>query len=154
VRWSGGLHFDAVSGLGGALAIDGDDGVPGTRPSEALLAALGACSGSDVASILAKKRQPLTGYEVVVRGTQRGEHPRSFATIDVLHVVNGEGVDPEALRRSVELSATRYCVVSAQLSSGDVVIRHRCRLGDGPLVDVVETGPQGRIVVHPGAPEV
>jgi putative redox protein len=123
--------------------------VPGARPSEALLAALAGCGASDVASILAKKRQPVTGYEVVVRGTQRGEHPRSFAAIDVLHHVTGDGVDLEAVRRSVELSATRYCVVNAQLSSGDVVIRHRCRVGDGPEVEVAETGPHGRIVVHP-----
>jgi putative redox protein len=148
VRWGGGLHFDAVTGLGGSLPIDGDDGVAGTRASEALLAALGACAGSDVASILVKKRQPLTSYEVLVRGVQGDEHPRVFETIDVLHVVTGDGVDPEAVRRSVELSATRYCVVTAQLSSGDVVMRHRCRFGDGPEVDVALTGPHGRIVVH------
>jgi len=63
-------------------------------------------------------------------------------------VVTGEGVDLEAVRRSIELSATRYCPVTAQLSSGDVVFRHRCRLADGPEVDVAETGPHGRIVVH------
>jgi putative redox protein len=130
------------------VAIDGDDGVPGTRASEAVLVALGACAGSDVASILAKKRQPVTGYEVLVRGTQADEHPKVFEAIDVLHVVTGEGVDLDALRRSIELSATRYCPVTAQLSSGDVVIRHRYRLGDGPEVDVAQTGPQGRVVVH------
>jgi len=153
VRWGGGLHFDAVTGLGGSLSIDGDDGVAGTRASEAMLAALGACAGSDVASILLKKRQRVGAYEVVVQGAQAAEHPKVFETIDVLHVVTGDGVEAEAVRRSVELSATRYCVVTAQLSSGDLVMRHRYRLGDGPEVDVAETGPHGRIVVHQHAHE-
>ena len=153
VRWSGGLHFDALTGLGGAAVLDGDDDVPGLRASEAVLVALGACAGSDVASILGKKRQPLTGYEVQVRGTQRGDHPRVFTTIEVLHIVHGPALDPEAVRRSIELSATRNCPVTAQLCSGDVVIDHRYRLEDeGPapsrVVEVAQTGPHGRIVVH------
>lgn len=155
-RWGGGLHFDFVSGLGGATTIDGDEGVAGTRASEALLVALGACTGSDVASILAKKRQSVTDYEVRVRGTQGDEHPRVFEVIDVLHVVEGAGVDADAVRRAIELSATRYCPVTAQLSSGDVVIHHRYRLvaagAAAADVKVAETGPHGRIVVSPHGP--
>jgi putative redox protein len=154
VRWGGGLHFEADTGLGGSLAIDGGDGVAGTRASEAMLAALGACAGSDVASILIKKRQRVRAYEVLVRGSQAAQHPKVFEAIDVLHVVTGQDVDPEAVRRSVELSATRYCVVTAQLSSGDVVMSHRYRLDDGPEVDVAETGPHGRVVVRGHVHEV
>ncbi|MFI5254051.1 MAG: OsmC family protein [Candidatus Limnocylindrales bacterium] len=153
VRWAGGLRFEAATGLGGALTLEATDDVPGARPSETMLAALAACAGADVVSILGKKRQPVTTYEISVRGLQADEHPKVFRTIDVLHVVGGDGVDLEAVRRSVELSATRYCVVTAQLSSGDVVIAHRCRVGDGPELEVAETGPQGRIVVHPHGPE-
>ena len=102
-----------------------------------------------MASILAKKRQPVTGYEVLVTGTQVDEHPQVFVAIDVLHVVHGAEVEAEAVRRCIELSATRYCPVTAQLSSGDVVIRHRCRLDDGRDIEVAETGPRGRIVVYP-----
>lgn len=127
--------------------------MPGARPSETVLAALAACAGADVVSILGKKRQPVTAYEILVRGEQAADHPKVFRAIDVLHVVSGVGVELQAVRRSVELSATRYCVVTAQLSSGDVVIVHRCRLADGPEIEVAQTGPQGRIVIDPHGPE-
>ena len=55
-------------------------------------------------------------------------------------------VEPEALRRSIELSATRYCPVSALLSKGvEIEHRYRVTLPDGSLRTglVVVTGPDG-----------
>ena len=147
VEWRGGLAFEATGDLGGQAAIAGDDGVPGLRPMDALLVALGSCAGADVASILRKKRQPVSRYVIEVAGDQRDEHPRSFSHIDVLHHVEGEWIEPEAVRRSIELSVTRYCPVTAQLASGDVVIAHRYRIGEGEPVVVAESGPHGHLVV-------
>jgi putative redox protein len=147
IEWRGGLGFEAVSDLGGHLVLAGEAGKAGMRPSEALLVSLGGCTGADVASILRKKRQPVSSYVVQVSGHQRDEHPRSFSRIDVLHHVDGEWTDPEAVRRSIELSVTRYCPVTAQLATGDVVIVHRYRIGDGEPVVVAESGPHGHLVV-------
>lgn len=105
--------------------------------------ALATCTAMDVISILRKKRQPVDRYEVSVVGEQRSGHPAAFEHIDVEHVVHG-AVEPEALRRAIELSATRYCAVSATLSSGVTQIDHRYRLvADGALLeaDVCRTGP-------------
>jgi putative redox protein len=147
IEWRGGLVFEATGELGGQVAIVGDEGVAGLRPMDALLVALGSCAGADVASILRKKRQPVSRYVVEVAGDQRDEHPRSFSGIDVLHHVEGEWIEPEAVRRSIELSVTRYCPVTAQLATGDVVIVHRFRIGDGEPVVVAESGPHGHLVV-------
>jgi putative redox protein len=147
IEWRGGLGFEATSELGGQVRIVGDEGVAGLRPMDALLVALGSCTGADVASILRKKRQPVSTYVVEVAGDQRDDHPRSFSRIDVLHRVEGEWIDPEAVRRSIELSVTRYCPVTAQLATGDVVIVHRYRIGDGEPVIVAESGPHGHLVV-------
>lgn len=123
---------------------DGDDSAAG--PKEALLAALAGCTAMDVASILRKKRQAATEYSVAVTGESADEHPRVFTEITVEHRVEG-AVEPEALRRSIELSATRYCPVSAMLSAS-VRIEHRYRLNDPQLnaepVIVAVTGPGGR----------
>jgi putative redox protein len=105
---------------------EGDDAAPG--PKETLLAALAGCTAMDVASLLRKKRQVATAYEIAVSGESSDEHPKIFISISVEHRVSGE-VEPEALRRSIELSATRYCPVSAMLS-GTVRIEHRYRLTD------------------------
>jgi len=129
------------------MAADPPEG-PGSAaaPKEALLAALAGCTSMDVASILRKKRQAATRYEVAVSGESADEHPRVFVTITVEHRVRGE-VEPEALRRSIELSATRYCPVSAMLSAS-VRIEHWYRLNDsGESVLVAVTGPQGSEVL-------
>lgn len=122
---------------------EGDGSAPG--PKETLLAALAGCTSMDVASILRKKRQQATTYEIAVSGESAPEHPRVFTAIDVEHRVTGT-VEPEALRRSIELSATRYCPVSATLSAV-ATIQHRYRLTDaGGMMHealVVTTGPQG-----------
>ena len=105
--------------------------------------ALAGCTAMDVISILRKKRQPVERYEVSVGGTQRSGHPAVFERIEVEHIVHGL-VEPEAVRRAIQLSATRYCAVGATLSSGVTQIRHRYRLlADGALLEaeVCTTGP-------------
>jgi putative redox protein len=92
----------------------GDDAAAG--PIETVLAALAGCTAMDVASLLRKKRQDATGYAIEVVGEQAAEHPRVLIDVSVEHRVAGR-VEPEALRRSIELSATRYCPVSAMLSA-------------------------------------
>ena len=122
---------------------DGDDSAAG--PREVLLAALAGCTSMDVASILRKKRQQAATYEVAIRAESGDEHPRVFTAITVEHRVAGE-VEPEALRRSIELSATRYCPVNAMLSYV-ATIEHRYRLTDAGgrthEAVVAVTGPAG-----------
>lgn len=121
----------------------GSNSAAGAR--EVLLAALAGCTAADVASILRKKRQSAATYEISVSGEAGDEHPRVFTAIRVEHRVTG-AVEPEALRRSIELSATRYCPVNAMLSAV-ATIEHAYRLTDDAgshheaLVAV--TGPDG-----------
>ncbi len=143
-----GMHVAAKSGSGFPIELDssaGGEARAGASPTEAVLAALAGCTSMDVASILRKKRQVPARYEIAVSGERTEEHPQVFTSIVVEHRVTGD-VDPEAVRRSVELSATRYCPVSAMLSHG-VRIEHRYRLARSEQDDepvsalVVVTGP-------------
>jgi putative redox protein len=97
----------------------------------------------DVVSILRKKRQPVTAYEISVAGQQRPDHPAVFERIEVVHSFRGE-IDREAVRRAIELSATRYCAVGGTLSSGVTRIHHSFVIRSGADVergDVIWTGP-------------
>jgi len=146
------VRVDAVTGTGFGLIFDtaeaGADRA-GPSPTESILAALAACTSMDVDSILRKKRQPVASYRIAVTGQKRDEHPQVYTSIVVEHLVAGD-VEPEALRRAVELSATTYCPVNAMLSRS-VRIEHRYRLAqaDGEEVSalVVTTGPEGPQVV-------
>ena len=124
-----GMAVEVVSGSGFPVSFDTlapDQGGVGPSPTEALLAALAACTAMDVASIMRKKRQLIEGYQIAVTAEKADEHPQVFTSIVVEHQIVG-GVSPEAVRRSVELSATAYCPVSAMLSRS-VPIEHRYRL--------------------------
>lgn len=145
-------RVDARTESGQPIAMDadppeGDDSAAG--PKEAILAALAGCTSMDVAAILRKKRQAVTSYEIAVSAESAEEHPRVFTSITVEHRVAG-GCDREALRRSIELSSTRYCPVSAMLSKA-VRIEHWYRLtppGGMPIEALVAvTGPDGNHVL-------
>lgn len=148
-------RFLGEVGSGHTLVLDDAEGDAGARPAELLALSLAGCTAMDVISILRKKRQDVTAYRVEATGVQRDEHPTAYTRIDVLHLVEGPGVDPEAVRRSVELSAVKYCGVGATLSSGEVEIRHAYRLvtdGIEHTADVVVLGPNGAVrVLDPAA---
>ncbi|HET6379746.1 MAG TPA: OsmC family protein [candidate division Zixibacteria bacterium] len=145
-----GTRVDVSFGSGTALSFDTTEGEgrAGPSPTESLLGALAACTALDVAAILRKKRQEVRTYHIAVEGTKSREHPKVYTHIVVEHRVAGR-VDPEALRRSIELSATSYCPVSAMLSAG-VRIEHRYRLWpdrpDGTPADVSGEGLAALVV--------
>jgi putative redox protein len=140
-----GMRLEAHLGSGHTIVMDDGISDGGARPSELLGAALGGCTGMDVISILRKKRQEVTAYEIRVTSLGVDEHPHNFVRFDVTHVVDGPDIDAEAVRRAIELSATRYCSVGSTLSSGDLEIHHgyliRTPGADDRSAEVLVTGP-------------
>jgi putative redox protein len=151
------MQFVARSGSGHSLTLDDGEGNTGPRPAELVPMAVAACTAMDVISILRKKRQEVTGYEVRAAAEQRdGATPAVFTRIDVEHVVEGPALDVEAVRRSIELSATRYCPVVGTLSTGVTEIRHSYLVrsaGGERRGTVVVTGPHEEpdALGHPAA---
>jgi putative redox protein len=141
-----GLRFTVHTGSGHDIVVDNAEGNAGPRPVELLLAGQVGCTGMDVISILQKKRQVVTRYEVSVSAEQRDGQPAVFTRADVVHIVEGPAVEEAAVRRAIELSATKYCSVAAMLSAGTVEIHHRYRIiGAAGTVaiegEVMVTGP-------------
>ena len=101
------MDLDAEQTVGGVGA--------GPQPHRLLLQALAGCTAMDVISILRKKRQQVSGLSVEVQGSRADQHPRVYTRIEVLYRVRGQNVDPQAVARAIELSATRYCPVIAML---------------------------------------
>ena len=144
----GGMRVDAESASGFPVRFDtlsSAEGGAGASPTETILAALAACTAMDVASILRKKRQPFARLpDRRSPPTRQTSTRRSSPAITVEHQLSGP-MTAEAVRRSVELSATAYCPVSAMLSAS-VRIEHRYRIRrDGEAQEeaavVVVTGP-------------
>ncbi|MGC8634257.1 MAG: OsmC family protein [Candidatus Limnocylindrales bacterium] len=157
VRWDAGLHMVGETSTGHRLEMDDEAGARGFRPSELVMVSLGGCTGMDVISILRKKQQQVTSYEVDVTGETRPNHPMAYTDVLVEHRIEGNPLDPEAVRRAIELSATKYCPVTAVLATGIARVVHRyvVRNPQGEFrADVVVTGPGGANVAglgHGGA---
>ena len=108
--------FVGTTPSGHAMVLDTDH----TRssapsPVELLLVALGSCTATDVASILAKKRQHVTSYIIEVSGERRDEYPRKYTSMKVHHIFTGRSISPKAVAHAIELSDTKYCSVAATL---------------------------------------
>jgi putative redox protein len=120
VTWHGRLTFtgSADSGfevpLGSDPAVGGDN--DGVRPMEMLAIGLAGCTAMDVISILSKKRQDVTQFEVRVHAERAAEHPKVFTGAEIEYFVTGRGVEEEAVVRAIELSAVRYCPAQAMFS--------------------------------------
>ncbi len=127
VTWKQKMAFTGQTGSGFSLPIDtsveqgGENS--GFRPMELLLVGLGGCTAMDVISILEKKRQKVTRFEVNVDGVRANEHPRVYTEITLEYVLAGESLDPAAVERAVELSESKYCSANAMLSKTAKIIR-------------------------------
>ena len=146
----GGMAFHAEPSSGHPLDLDDRSSNTGGSPVETVLVALAACSAMDVISIASKKRQVVTSYVIEASGSQRDEYPQIYTDITVTHVFEGTDLAEAAIRRAVELSATKYCPVSAMISAGATVIHHRYRIQSTGLRpydaagEVIATGPYQR----------
>ena len=126
-----GITFAGLADSNHWVVMDGPEGFggrgAGTRPKELVLLALAGCTGSDVVSILTKKRAPLDRLELNVTAEETDEHPRVYTRIHVEYVFHGDGLRAPDLERAIELSEEKYCSVSAMLRPA-VALTHSYRI--------------------------
>jgi putative redox protein len=77
---------------------------------------MAGCTGMDVLSILKKKRQQVTEFEVKINAPRSPEYPKVFTSALITYIVTGKNVDEAAVLRSIELSITKYCPVQFMLA--------------------------------------
>ncbi len=120
VTWKGRMTFVGSSDsgfevpLGTTPDVGGDN--DGFRPMELMAISLGGCTAMDVISILRKKRQDVTDFEVRVHTERADQHPKVFTSAEILYLVTGHNVDEAAVVRSIQLSAERYCPAQGMLA--------------------------------------
>jgi putative redox protein len=110
-----GMRFNIETGSGHHIIVDSGPQNAGAQPMELLLVGLAGCAAMDIISILRKKRQSITSYEVAVHGERIEAHPRVFVNITVEHILTGHAIQSLAVERAIELTEERYCGASAML---------------------------------------
>ena len=120
VLWQDGLTFSGTADSGFTVALGADPKVGGAndgfRPMELMAVSLAGCTAMDVISILRKKRQEVTAFEVGVRAERASEHPKVFTSAVIHYEVTGHGIQESAVRRAIGLSKQAYCPAQSMLA--------------------------------------
>ncbi|MEB2297582.1 MAG: OsmC family protein [Ignavibacteria bacterium] len=126
-----GLTFTAKGDTNHWITMDGPEKLggsdAGSRPKELVLMALAGCTGSDVVSILQKKRVNLSDFEINITAQQTETHPKVFSHVDLEYVFYGKNIKEKDVERAIELSTQTYCGVSAMLQKA-MTINHTYRI--------------------------
>ena len=110
-------HGDSGHGIvqDGAEKIGGRN--LGPSPMELILHGLVGCTAMDVISMLRGMRQKVTDLEIEVEAQRADEFPRVYTQLDLRYIVTGVDLKANRVHRAVEMSAEKYCSVSAMLAS-------------------------------------
>ena len=144
--WQNNMTFVGKSASGFPVQMDADISYGGTdkgvRPMEMIALGLAGCIAMDVISILQKKRQAVTQFEVKVDAPRSPEYPKVFTSAVVTYIVTGRNVDEAALLRSIELTATKYCPAQIMLEQAFPMDLH---------YEIYEDeGTDGKRLIHQG----
>lgn len=147
VHWKQNLTFIGSADSGYPVQIDVEETLggnnSGVRLMELLALGLAGCTAMDVISILRKKRQDVTQFDVRVDARRSKEYPKVFTSMVITYIVTGHNVDEVAVLRSIELASVKYC--PAQFMFAQVV----------PIdlqYEIYEDGDEsGRRLIHQGS---
>ena len=115
-RLDNAFHFLATNEAGNEVHLDtgpeeGGSG-QGAGPMQAVIMALGGCSGIDIVSILKKGRQDLRAFDTEIDYERsKTDVPALFTRIHVHYIFAGD-LKAAIVRRAVDLSIHKYCSVA------------------------------------------
>jgi putative redox protein len=114
------MAFTALANSGFQQTMDSDESVGGEnsagRPMEFIAMGLAGCTAMDVISILRKKKQAVSDFQIKLHAENASEHPKVFTDAVIEYIVTGENIDESAVLRAIELSVEKYCPAQAMLS--------------------------------------
>lgn len=116
VKQINGISFVGKTDSNHWITMDGPEDFGGSnagiRPKELMLLALGGCTGSDVVSILQKKRIDVRSFEINITAEMTDDHPKVYNSMKIEYVFKGKGIKDSDVERAIELSQTKYCGVT------------------------------------------
>lgn len=83
----------------------------GLSPMEMTALSVVGCSSIDILTILEKQRQEIDDFSAEIDAERADEPPRVFTDLHMHYLLSGD-LDPDKVRRAIELSLDKYCSVS------------------------------------------
>jgi putative redox protein len=87
----------------------------GVSASDLLTMALIGCASHDVVEILNKQKQDLHQLSVTGESIQDDDPPWRFRKVHIHYQAVGTGLDPEKVRKAIQISEEKYCSVYVTL---------------------------------------
>jgi len=116
VKQINGISFAGKTDSNHWITMDGPEDFGGSnagiRPKELMLLALAGCTGSDVVSILQKKRIDVRSFEINITAEMSDDHPKVYTSMNIDYIFKGKGIKESDVERAIELSQTKYCGVT------------------------------------------
>ncbi len=114
------VHLEAKNEQGIVVQMDGSPEIGGedlgARPMQLILMALGGCTSMDMLSMLAKMREQVKSYKVIIEADRAKEHPMVFTKIHIHYILEGK-LKKENVEKAINLSMDKYCSVTHMLNS-------------------------------------
>lgn len=82
-----------------------------------ILLSLGGCTGSDVVSILTKKRVQFKNLKLQLQAEVSDTQPQVYTRINIHYLVEGNGILPADVEKAISLSQEKYCGVTKMLKA-------------------------------------
>lgn len=105
-------------------------------PTELLLLGMGGCTSDDVLSILKKMKQEIKGYSCEIDAERESEIPKTLKNAVINYSFEGD-LDPEKVRKAINLSLSKYCSVSIIVKRGGANVKYSFAI-NGERFDVAE----------------
>lgn len=120
LNWKNKMTFQGAADSGFQQTMDSDASAGGensaARPMEFIALGLAGCTAMDVISILQKKKQAVSDFQIKLHVERTDEHPKVFTSAVIEYLVTGEDINEESVLRAIQLSADKYCPAQAMLS--------------------------------------
>ncbi len=128
VKWLNAVAFEATTGSGHVLVMDGSAEYGGlnrgARPMELLLTGLAGCASFDIVTILQKARQDISDVSCHITAERKDAIPAVFTRVHLHFVVTGSNVQAKQVDKAVHLSADKYCSANRLFSDAGVEMQH------------------------------
>lgn len=100
------------------------------RPMQALLMALGTCSGIDIVAILEKQRQVFDRFSLKVSGEREQDKVPALWVKTHVDFYLGGALDPDKVQRAAALSIDKYCSVAETLRRAGCAVTYTVHLNE------------------------
>lgn len=117
--WQEGIRFIGITESNHSIVIDnkkefeGFDTAP--NPMELLSLSLLGCAAMNVITILKKTKENIQELRLFFEGQQAQEPPKVFTHIKLTYQFKGKNINPDNIKKAVELTHQKYCPVGYML---------------------------------------